>query len=155
MESSTEYVSALKAFNIGDRVRILIQRNVFDKGTAPKWSSKIYKVGGFRGWSIVLEDDDAVDRVYRPRQLLKVSSAEVSLPERDEERAAEVREAKAVRRVAKEGIEMATPALVSEPRKLRPHKPVEVPVSPPEPARSGSGAPAATLTTGRVLRPRK
>lgn len=125
---SGAYMEALTEFEPGDKVRKLLQKNVFDKGSTPKWSSEIYTVGGFRGYRIVLEDDDAEGHVYRPRQLQKVAAGTVSEPGKDEAAAEEKRELRAERRMRREEIEPAAPEVVAEPRKLR-----ERPAKPPPP----------------------
>ena len=60
--------------DVGDRVRAVVGKNVFDKEKAP-FSKEIYTIREANGKRFLLEDEkgNAVKRRYRPSELLKVA----------------------------------------------------------------------------------
>ena len=60
---------------VGDRVRHLIDKGIFDKGDKPRYSPQVYRVAGYEGLRFILMDLDGVElkKRYSIHQLQKVS----------------------------------------------------------------------------------
>jgi hypothetical protein len=109
-------------FKIGDKVRVLLRKKVFEKGTNAKWSSSIHKVEEMRDGLYFVNG-----RVsgYKPYELQKVGEVE-TLPKDEavataleEEEKQVVADRRLTRRMNKEGVE-AKPSAPREARVKRP-----------------------------------
>ena len=82
-------------FEVGDRVRLLMNRKQFDKGTAPKYTVKQYTIEKINkdhtAWRYQLKGDSRVFKSYE-LQLIKRSSIAPSLQELEREAIAEEEE---------------------------------------------------------------
>lgn len=107
--ASAATVGEYGKWGVGDRVRVLLRRVQFEKGTNQKWSSTVHTVTGFENGEYLVSD-----RVggYKSYELLRVERVERSAAAAPEEVASlevEVSEEQAdrwmTRRVRKEGVE--------------------------------------------------
>ena len=71
-----EEIFEKSGIEIGDYVRVRIEKSIFQKGSTQKWSNEVYKVIERNGYGFKLEGER---KVYKPRELLKIESSE---PER-------------------------------------------------------------------------
>jgi hypothetical protein len=69
-------------FNVGDYVRRLLNRKMFDKKSfEPIYSTKVYQIPQIKGYQNTLKDIETgkiLDRTYLPRELIKVEKPEVN-----------------------------------------------------------------------------
>lgn len=74
-EQNPKALEKYEDFNVGDKVRILVTKNVFAKGYDPKWSNNVFIIKGLRGFSYELYSEDGLlqKKVYKPHELQKVS----------------------------------------------------------------------------------
>jgi hypothetical protein len=98
-----------QGFEIGDKVRVLLRKGIFEKGTAQKWSSSTHTVESFEDGLYHVTGRVAGYKVY---ELLRVGAVEhlpVAAPEAVAALAQEAKEEEVDRRVgrriAKEGVE--------------------------------------------------
>jgi hypothetical protein len=96
MEDMPAPHAKLRGIGVGDRVRILIDTDVFKKGSRPKFSKEIYAISGREGYSFTLEDTAGNPvmatnveggklndvRPFRAWELLPVQSDRVQAPPR-------------------------------------------------------------------------
>ena len=61
-----------KIFKVNDNVRCVLIKNMFDKGSKPKWSTKIHSVKEIKSHSVLLEND----KWYKYYQVMKVNVTE-------------------------------------------------------------------------------
>lgn len=72
MALANKLIDALKhekVYKIGDYVRCVISKGIFDKGSLPKWSTKIHAIKEKRQHSYVLDNG----KIYKSYQLKKVN----------------------------------------------------------------------------------
>ena len=61
-----------KILKVNDNVRCVLNKNMFDKGSKPKWSSKIHTIKEIKAHSVLLEND----KWYKYYQVMKVNITE-------------------------------------------------------------------------------
>lgn len=65
-------------FNVGDKVRLKNEKNIFSKGDVLKTTKTIYTINNIDGQKIYVKNDDGelLNNFYKPYQLLKVNEVE-------------------------------------------------------------------------------
>ena len=103
-QSSTE-----PALKVGDKVRVLLRKKIFDKGTDQKWSSTTHTVEAFEGGLYHVSGRVAGYKAYDLLQVDKVEHLPQATPEAVQAIAQEAKEEEVdqriTRRIAKEGVE--------------------------------------------------
>lgn len=98
-----QYKRAKKDFNrfsVGDSVRTLKNKNLFDKGRQT-WSDKVYKIVGIKGHKFILDDDN----LYRHYEVQKVGrEAKDAKDDYEKQAIADKKAKKIIRALNKEGI---------------------------------------------------
>ena len=61
-----------KILKVNDNVRCVLNKNMFDKGSKPKWSSKIHIIKEIKAHSVLLDND----KWYKYYQVMKVNVTE-------------------------------------------------------------------------------
>ena len=64
--------------SVGDHVRIS-EKNIFKKGTEPRWSDEVYTVEGVKGLSVSLSDG----KTYKRDKLLKIPKDTIKITNSD------------------------------------------------------------------------
>ena len=91
-----------KKYNIGDTVRKVVNKNLFDKGSIPKWSSQTFKIKDIKCHSYLLDNG----RSYKYYQLQKVNNQTEQNKNRMNEMNQIRKENKVKRDLNKEGVSM-------------------------------------------------
>lgn len=97
-------------FKVGDYVRKRLKKGTFEKGSTQTMSLEVYRVTKVKGTRVSLEtypDGDKVPRAAKPNELLKVDKPHNAPAPVTVEKA--VKEGRASRRLAKEGISVNAP----------------------------------------------
>ena len=68
-------------FEIGDKVRCITNKILFDKGALPKWSNKVYVIMNTKAHSYLLDND----RWFKYYQIQKVEISNEEVTQRQEE----------------------------------------------------------------------
>jgi len=83
-------------YHVGDKVRILKQKNIFDKGV-PNYSSQVYEISEIDGYKIYLFGKDGkVKKPYKFWQLQKIDEVNTFSPPKIEEKVKTIKEAKEI-----------------------------------------------------------
>ena len=106
------YIKALEEevkFNVGDRVRYVINSEMFQKGSLPRWSKTIHSISESKPHSYILDNG----KEYKYYQLQKINAVELHEPRRtrakdNEKSIQQLRRSNTIkRRLNKEGVDLA------------------------------------------------
>ena len=89
-------------FNKGDHVRCVLNKTLFEKGSVPKWSTKIYTVEQTYLNSYILDNG----KRYKYYQLQKAGISDEEKKKRQEQGAKLRKEQRVKRKLNKEGVEL-------------------------------------------------
>ena len=68
-----EYFRDVKKYDVGDKVRVLLQKSIVEKKSGVRWSKEIYTIAKNNGFSYLVVDENGKGGNYKPYQLLPAS----------------------------------------------------------------------------------
>ena len=97
-----QYKKIKTILKVNDNVRCVLKKNMFDKGSKPKWSTKIHVIKEIKAHSVLLDND----KWYKYYQVMKVNVREQKYVKALNELAGIKKNIKIQRTVKMEGLDL-------------------------------------------------